>query len=53
MDIQIFKYKESHLEELRVILNEYLSFISKELNIDKEHQFPEPSKEKKEVVLRG
>ena len=31
MDIQIFKYKESHLEELRVILNEYLSFISKEL----------------------
>tara|TARA_B110000014_G_scaffold137305_1_gene94996 strand:+ start:125 stop:631 length:507 start_codon:yes stop_codon:yes gene_type:complete len=31
MDIQIFQYKESHLEELRVILNEYLSFISKEL----------------------
>ena len=31
MDIQIFQYKESHLEEIRVILNEYLSFISKEL----------------------
>ena len=31
MDIQIFQYKESHLEDIRVILNEYLSFISKEL----------------------
>ena len=31
MDIQIFQYKESHLEEIRIILNEYLSFIAKEL----------------------
>ena len=31
MEIQIFQYKESHLGEIRVILNEYLSFISKEL----------------------
>ena len=31
MDIQIFQYKESHLEDIRVILNEYLSFIAKEL----------------------
>ena len=31
MDIQIFQYKESHLEEISIILNEYLSFISKEL----------------------
>ena len=31
MDIQIFQYKESHLEGIRIILNEYLSFISKEL----------------------
>ena len=31
MDIQIFQYKESHLEEIRVVLNEYLSFIAKEL----------------------
>ena len=45
MDIQIFQYKESHLEEIRVILNEYLSFISKELikppwnfNLDVEHE---------------
>ena len=45
MDIQIFQYKESHLEDIRVILNEYLSFISKELikppwnfNLDIEHE---------------
>ena len=31
MDIQIFQYKESHLGEIRIILNEYLSFIAKEL----------------------
>ena len=31
MDIQIFQYKESHIEEIRIILNEYLSFIAKEL----------------------
>ena len=45
MDIQIFQYKESHLEDIRVILNEYLSFIAKELtrppwnfNLDVEHE---------------
>ena len=44
MDIQIFQYKESHLEEIRIILNEYLSFIAKELirppwnyNLDEEY----------------
>ena len=31
MDIQIFQYKESHLEEIRIILKEYLLFIAKEL----------------------
>ena len=31
MDIQLFQYKESHLDEIRIILNEYLSFIAKEL----------------------
>ena len=45
MDIQIFQYKESHLGEIRIILNEYLSFIAKELinvpfnfNLDIEHE---------------
>ena len=45
MDIQIFQYKESHLGEIRIILNEYLSFIAKELsrppwnfNLDLEHE---------------
>ena len=45
MDIQIFQYKESHLEEIRIILKEYLSFIEKELtrppwnfNLDVEHE---------------
>ena len=31
MDIQIFQYNESHLGEIRIILNEYLSFIAKAL----------------------
>ena len=31
MDIQIFQYKESHLEGIRIILNEYLSFVANEL----------------------
>ena len=31
MDIQIFQYNESHLVEIRIILNEYLTFIAKEL----------------------
>ena len=45
MDIQIFQYKKSHLGEIRIILNEYLSFIAKELtrppwnfNLDVEHE---------------
>ena len=45
MDIQIFQYKETHLGEIRIILNEYLSFIAKELirppfnfNLDVEHE---------------
>ena len=45
MDIQIFQYKESHLGEIRILLNEYLSFIAKELsrppwnfNLDVEHE---------------
>ena len=43
--MQIFQYKESHLGEIRIILNEYLSFIAKELtrppwnfNLDVEHE---------------
>ena len=32
MDVQIFQYKESQLEEIRIILNEFLSFIANELN---------------------
>ena len=32
MEIQIFQYKESQLEEIRIILNEFLSFIANELN---------------------
>ena len=31
MDIQIFQYKNSHLGEIRIILNEYLLFIAEEL----------------------
>ncbi len=45
MDIQIFQYKESHIGEIRIILNEYLSFIANELkrspwnfNLDVEHE---------------
>ena len=45
MDIQIFQYKESDLGAIRIILNEYLSFIAKELirppwnfNLDVEHE---------------
>ena len=32
MDVQIFKYKESQLEEKRIILNDFLSFIANELS---------------------
>ena len=32
MAVQIFQYKESQLEEIRIILNEFLSFIANELN---------------------
>ena len=45
MDVQIFQYKESQLEEIRIILNEFLSFIANELkkppwnfNLDVEHE---------------
>ena len=31
MDIQIFQYNESHLAEIRIVLNEYLTYIAKEL----------------------
>ena len=32
MGVQIFQYKESQLDEIRIILNELLSFIANELN---------------------
>ena len=32
MGVRIFQYKESQLEEIRIILNEFLSFIVNELN---------------------
>ena len=32
MDIQIFQYKESHLGAIRIIQNEFLSFLAYELN---------------------
>ena len=45
MGVQIFQYKESQLEEIRIILNEFLSFIANELtkppwnfNLDVEHE---------------
>ena len=45
MDVQIFQYKESQLEEIRIILNEFLSFLANELNklpwffnLDVEHE---------------
>ena len=43
--MQIFQYKESQLEEIRIILNDFLSFIANELskpqwnfNLDVEHE---------------
>ena len=45
MKVQIFQYKESQLEEIRIILNEFLSFLANELNklpwffnLDVEHE---------------
>ena len=45
MDLQIFQYKESQLEEIRIILNDFLSFIANELskppwnfNLDEDHE---------------
>ena len=45
MDIQIFQYKESQLEEIRLILTEYMIFIANEIikppwefNVDVEHE---------------
>ena len=45
MDVQIFQYKESQLEEIRIILNDSLSFIVNELskppwnfNLDVDHE---------------
>ena len=45
MDVQIFQYWELHLREIRIILNEFLSFIVNELtklqwnfNLDVEHE---------------
>ena len=45
MDIQIFQYKESHLGAIRLILTEYMKFISNEIikppwqfNVDIEHE---------------
>ena len=45
MDVQIFKYKESQLEEIRIILYDFLSFIANGLskppwnfNLDVEHE---------------
>jgi GNAT superfamily N-acetyltransferase len=45
MDVQIFQYKESQLEEIRIILNDFLSFIANELskppwnfNLDEDHE---------------
>ena len=45
MGVQIFQYKESQLEEIRIILNEFLSFLANELNklpwffnLDVEHE---------------
>jgi len=45
MDVQIFQYKESQLEEIRIILNDFLSFIANELskppwnfNLDVDHE---------------
>ena len=45
MDVQIFQYKESQLEGIRIILNDFLSFIANELskppwnfNLDVDHE---------------
>ena len=45
MDLQTFQYKESQLEEIRIILNDFLSFIANELskppriiNLDVDHE---------------
>ena len=45
MDVQIFQYKESQLEKIRIILNDFLSFIANELskppwnfNLDVDHE---------------
>ena len=45
MGIKIIQYKESHLEEIRSILTEYMTFIANELlkppwefNVDVEHE---------------
>ena len=45
MDVQIFQYNESELEEIRIILNDFLSFIANELskppwnfNLDEDHE---------------
>ena len=45
MDIQIFQYKESQLEEIRLILTEYMTFIANEMikhpwefNVDVDHE---------------
>ena len=43
--MQIFQYKELHLEEIRIILNEYMTFIANEMtkspwefNVNVEHE---------------
>ena len=45
MDVQFFQYKGSQLEEIRIILNDFLSFIVNELskppwnfNLDVDHE---------------
>ena len=45
METTIIQYKESHLEEIRAILTEYMTFIANELmkppwifNVDVEHE---------------
>ena len=45
MGVQIFQYKESQLEEIKIKLNEFLSFLANELNklpwffnLDVEHE---------------
>ena len=45
MGVQIFQYKELHLEEIRIILNEYLTIVANEMtkspwefNVNVEHE---------------